>query len=243
MYKTRLAIPLLLLLFFIATPSVHSHLGPVAERLASSTADPTLDQLNGEPMVFKSYEDFLKGKGQRLKFHDWHYLYTGGSHLRYLKASFKDADGKTVNLSCEEFWGFRCNEGLYRSMPFATGEVTHICFRLQYKIGDVYVWDALGSTGMSFTPGRFYTQTFAGVGAAPGKDEKLPPALECTDAQKVYDPTSHIDWPATLVNYKKCPTIKYMLYCEHAGKKPANYFGVEGKDKDPAVWKYVPVNP
>ncbi|MCW3128235.1 MAG: hypothetical protein JWO03_3893 [Bacteroidetes bacterium] len=238
MFKTLLSVSLLFVLLFIAILSADSHRGlQPAWPAPAAYAEPAVDQINGEPMVFRTYEEFKSGKGEHLTFQKWRFLYTTGSHMRYLKARFKDTNGKTVDYSCEEFWGFRCNEGLYKSFPFTTGEVTHICFLLQYKNDGYYVWYALKNDALNFNPNKAYTESLTGDAHPFSLESKpIPAFLDCTSGRFVHDNTGRMDWPASLQDFKKnCPSRKYMLYCEQEG--------TTGKNGTPAAWKYVAVNP
>ena len=113
------------------------------EKVSPGEADTTGIQslINGKQGLFKTYEDFAKAKPTKMSFEKWSYVYAGKDKLKYVEAVFEKPDGSDQKYSCEEFWGFRSCDGLYRSFPFENGSVKSVSYRLKMVSDDYYFWE------------------------------------------------------------------------------------------------------
>ncbi len=83
----------------------------------------TLEMLNCPPGVYKTYEDFVNRKPENLT--PTVFNCKGGGFKGYIGGEmvFKDASGKKVTLSCDEFWGWKEKDGiLWRNAVFTTAK-------------------------------------------------------------------------------------------------------------------------
>lgn len=207
--------------------------------LISPAADSSsmLSKINGKMGLFKTYDDFVNNKPKRMKFVKWTYLYTGGTNLKYFKAVFETPDGKHETISCDEFWGFRSNDGLYRSLPFQNDNVKAVSYRL-YAMADGYCfWEVsrLGSIYLSPT-----YQNSNGINGNPDDklSEKAQEALKCI--KSAYSKKGYsLDWAEALPKYKLCPNLQYILDQNYEGKVENTYF----KSNDEVVKKYIAIQP
>lgn len=211
-----------------------------------------IENLNGKPGVFMTYDDFLKGKSVSLTFERWHYLYTAGG-FQYFKARFKDAAGKTVDYSAEEIWGFRSNNGeFYRTMPFESNKVSKIFYMLNYMYDKYCLWYSPSMSQVSLEPGYVYTTGINGsdpksVWEHKGyKNDQKSPALK-DDCYSKYvvkekDYPYTVDYDATAKQMKSCKAVKLIKVIAVAGEHNTHVFGI-GKKNTPDTWKYIAINP
>jgi hypothetical protein len=203
----------------------------------SADSSSILSKINGKIGLFKTYDDFVNNKPKKMKFVKWTYLYTGGTNLKYFKAVFETPDGKHETLSCDEFWGFRSNDGLYRSLPFYNDNVKAVSYRL-YAIADgYYFWEVsrLGSIHLGPT-----YQNSNGVNGTPEDklSEKAQTAFKCIGSaysKKGYS----LDWAEALPKYKLCPNLQFILDQNYEGKVENTYF----KSNSEVVKKYIAIQP
>ena len=84
--------------------------------------DITLNKLNCKRGLYRTYEDFKKGRPENLQFQ-----YNGSKGMLNgftFLGFFKDGNGKTVKMTYDDFWGFKCGLGLFRCYKITSKEGT-----------------------------------------------------------------------------------------------------------------------
>lgn len=190
--------------FMISSANGHKYSSLIS---SPSDIDTTglMAKLNGKEGVFKTYDDFINNKPLKLKFIKWTYLYTGGTNLKFVKAVFENPEGKKEEMSCDEFWGFRSNDGLYRSFPFENDKVKALGYRLNYIIGGNFVWVIARFNEVSFSPTIHYTQELN------GEEQKVDKELKISCATIENALLHRTDWHTKLEKIKSVANLQYLL--------------------------------
>jgi hypothetical protein len=193
-----------------------------------------IDKLNGKEGLYKTYEDFLNGKSEDLRFAKWIFHHDSDRSNISLKVKFRNTAGKIVKYSCNEFWGFNTKAGFYRTFPRSDVVSERICYFLSYQNNGYFIWDAARSLHADPDFQALYTLGFAG-GATHFDFKKEQPSflgIECRLKAFVKPGAGKKnDWDATVNNMKACKSVKLMLYYKYKSLSSA------------PIWKYILVNP
>jgi hypothetical protein len=192
-----------------------------------------INRLNGKKGVYRTYEDFLQGKSENLKFVKWIFHHDADRQSIGLKVKFKNADGKTVTYSCADFWGIIAKAGFYRTFPCADGVSESICYFLSYQNDGYFIWDAASPLHVASDLQALYTSGISGHGIHFDVKKEQPSFLGAQCRLKAFGyPGKYLtNWDAIVNNIQMCKSIKLMLYYKHNGSASA------------PAWKYVAVNP
>lgn len=119
----------------------------------------TAEMMNGKPAFFKTYEDFINQTGKPWTFLSDNVKYANNHIVKY-ELIFKDESGKKVNISSEDFWGYRDGKGFtYRNSDFTFEIVKRIPFRIVSIATDFINYQPKDIGTHSVNPDSWFSQS------------------------------------------------------------------------------------
>jgi hypothetical protein len=114
--------------------------------------------MNGKPAFFKTYGDFINGKGKA-----WTYLNDELSHankkISGYDVVFRDENGKKVKISTTDFWGWRGEDGyVYRMGDFSFEGISKIPFRIEHIASDHIYYSPKMVSFYTVEPFQWYSE-------------------------------------------------------------------------------------
>lgn len=200
-----------------------------------TNSDVTLKMLNCKPGLYRTYNDFLKGNAEPLTFVRYKYSWVTGN-MKYFGIMFKDENGKKIKIACDEFWGWKCDAGLFRNVPYQTGDVKAISARVTC-VGDFVFYNTFGNESITFKPYTWLSQNLNSEMMSPEAYTKKYPD---TKYPEVYEylykkcKTKSVYSKLELMSYTrpekdcllKCPNLLYGLD-NYSDNSAAKYIAID----------------